>query len=197
MSARGCRRHTGGVMANDGSLSSAPGELDLVLRFVNTLDNESGVDTLSSPASATDWLRDEGWRIRVGRSQLSELVDIREALRDIAGTRGAGTDPEAIASLDAIAQRYPLVVRLSSADTLVPSTSAGIGAFIERILGLVASARIDGSWDRVKTCPNDRCRWLFYDHSRNRSRIWCTMDVCGSQAKMRAYRSRRRSSAPA
>lgn len=176
---------------------SAPGELDLVLRFVNTLDNESGVDALSSPASAADWLRSEGWPIRVSRSELSELVDIREALRDIASTDDRLTIRDAVAALDAIAERHPLVVRSSSERTLVPSTSAGIGACIERILCLVATARIDGSWDRVKTCPNDRCRWLFYDHSRNRSRVWCTMNVCGSQAKMRAYRSRRRGAAPA
>ncbi|MEP6468748.1 MAG: CGNR zinc finger domain-containing protein [Chloroflexota bacterium] len=48
------------------------------------------------------------------------------------------------------------------------------------------------SWSRVKACRNDTCRWLFYDHSRNRSGTWCAMAICGSRMKSRAYRSRRR-----
>lgn len=35
--------------------------------------------------------------------------------------------------------------------------------------------------ERVKTCPN--CDWLFVDRSKNRSRIWCDMQVCGNRAK--------------
>jgi predicted RNA-binding Zn ribbon-like protein len=50
----------------------------------------------------------------------------------------------------------------------------------------------DGSWSRVKACQNDTCRWLFVDGSRNRSRTWCTMAICGSRMKSRAYRARRR-----
>jgi predicted RNA-binding Zn ribbon-like protein len=74
---------------------------------------------------------------------------------------------------------------------LSPTDEAGVDGFIQRVLAIVAAAEIDGSWDRMKACANHGCRWLFYDHSRNRSRTWCTMDLCGSQAKMRAYRSRR------
>ena len=28
---------------------------------------------------------------------------------------------------------------------------------------------------RLKPCRNHDCRWLFYDHSTNRSGTWCTM----------------------
>ena len=42
----------------------------------------------------------------------------------------------------------------------------------------------------VKECPG--CRWLFLDRSRNRSRRWCDMQVCGSRAKMRRYYVARR-----
>ena len=48
---------------------------------------------------------------------------------------------------------------------LAPSSRSGVDAVIERILGLVAAARIAGSWDRMKTCANDGCRWLYFDHS--------------------------------
>jgi len=171
--------------------SAAPGDLDLVRRFVNTLDIEDGIDDLGLPAAATAWLDQEGCRARVGAAKQRELVQVREALRDVVSMRGTDADVEAVAALDAIARRHPLAVRFSSPAVLAPTSKGGVEAFIQRILGLVAAAEIDGSWDRMKTCANDRCRWLFYDHSRNRSRTWCTMDLCGSQAKMRTYRSRR------
>ena len=44
--------------------------------------------------------------------------------------------------------------------------------------------------ERLKICPN--CHWLFLDRSRNRSRAWCDMAVCGNRAKAsRHYRRTR------
>ena len=48
---------------------------------------------------------------------------------------------------------------------------------------------------RVKFCPGEGCGWLFLDTSRNGTRRWCEMDVCGSRAKMRRYHQRRRAEA--
>jgi predicted RNA-binding Zn ribbon-like protein len=42
----------------------------------------------------------------------------------------------------------------------------------------------------VKICPAADCRWAFFDHSRNRSRTWCSMRVCGNREKARAWRER-------
>lgn len=48
---------------------------------------------------------------------------------------------------------------------------------------------------RLKICPN--CRWLFLDRSRNRSRAWCDMAVCGNRAKAsRHYRRNREEPRP-
>lgn len=43
---------------------------------------------------------------------------------------------------------------------------------------------------RVRQCPGCAdCGWLFLDTSRNGSRQWCSMEGCGSRAKMRrSYR---------
>ena len=171
--------------------SAAPGELELVRRFVNTLDLDTGVDELGSPLAASAWLGKQGWRTRVGRRGLDDLLTAREALRDLMGGRGTQLETEGEAALDAIARQHPLRVQVSAPDPLQPTSKDGVGAFLERILALVAAARIDGSWERMKSCANDQCRWLFYDHSRNRSRTWCTMDICGAEAKMRTYRRRR------
>jgi predicted RNA-binding Zn ribbon-like protein len=38
---------------------------------------------------------------------------------------------------------------------------------------------------RLKICPN--CEWLFLDRSKNRSRTWCDMAVCGNRMKARLH----------
>jgi predicted RNA-binding Zn ribbon-like protein len=48
----------------------------------------------------------------------------------------------------------------------------------------------EGPLDRMKRCSG--CRWLFLDQSKNRSRHWCSMEVCGTNAKKRRYVERRR-----
>jgi predicted RNA-binding Zn ribbon-like protein len=41
---------------------------------------------------------------------------------------------------------------------------------------------------RVKRCP--ACRWLFLDKSKNQSRQWCDMKICGNRAKAQAHYAR-------
>lgn len=48
---------------------------------------------------------------------------------------------------------------------------------------------------RVKQCAGRGCSWLFLDTSKNGSRRWCEMEVCGSRAKARAYYARRKADA--
>ena len=47
----------------------------------------------------------------------------------------------------------------------------------------------------VRACAAERCRWLFVDTSRNRSRRWCDMRVCGNRAKARRFQQRAHGSA--
>jgi predicted RNA-binding Zn ribbon-like protein len=48
----------------------------------------------------------------------------------------------------------------------------------------------DGPLERVSQCG--RCRWLFLDTTKNHSRRWCSMEGCGTDAKMERYVARRR-----
>jgi len=43
---------------------------------------------------------------------------------------------------------------------------------------------------RLRACEVDTCRWLFLDTSRNHSRRWCKMEVCGNRMKARRYQIR-------
>jgi predicted RNA-binding Zn ribbon-like protein len=47
----------------------------------------------------------------------------------------------------------------------------------------------------VRECASDRCAWLFLDRSRNRSRRWCDMKICGNRAKSRLHYRRKQLSA--
>jgi predicted RNA-binding Zn ribbon-like protein len=53
-------------------------------------------------------------------------------------------------------------------------------------LSLLAPANLK----RLKVCGN--CGWLFLDKSRNSSRLWCDMTVCGNRSKARQHYIRQR-----
>ncbi|MCM2473954.1 hypothetical protein HGO38_10765 [Rhizobium sp. CG5] len=44
--------------------------------------------------------------------------------------------------------------------------------------------------ERMKICAN--CGWLFLDRSKNRSRMWCDMAVCGNRVKASRHYHRKR-----
>jgi predicted RNA-binding Zn ribbon-like protein len=43
---------------------------------------------------------------------------------------------------------------------------------------------------RVRACYADTCRWLFLDTSKNHSRRWCNMKICGNRMKARRFQAR-------
>jgi predicted RNA-binding Zn ribbon-like protein len=45
---------------------------------------------------------------------------------------------------------------------------------------------------RVRQCQGDKCGWLFFDATKNRSRRWCEMEVCGNRAKQKRFAARSR-----
>ncbi len=62
-------------------------------------------------------------------------------------------------------------------------------------LGVATARSAMGFFDqhlvmRTRICPN--CDWLFVDNSKNGSRLWCDMKVCGNRAKARAHYERKR-----
>ena len=43
---------------------------------------------------------------------------------------------------------------------------------------------------QIKTCDVQTCRWLFLDTSKNHTRRWCNMKVCGNRMKARRFQAR-------
>jgi predicted RNA-binding Zn ribbon-like protein len=70
------------------------------------------------------------------------------------------------------------------------SEAKGVDAAIGRLLAIVHDAMAEGTWTRLKACREHACEWAFFDQTRNHSRAWCDMQVCGNRAKARTYRRR-------
>jgi predicted RNA-binding Zn ribbon-like protein len=51
---------------------------------------------------------------------------------------------------------------------------------------------LDADFSRIKQCQGNHCGWLFFDSTKNKSRQWCDMSVCGNRAKASALRARLR-----
>lgn len=69
------------------------------------------------------------------------------------------------------------------------------GAELESVLWPIAKSAADllvsHKLERVRSCQNDTCGWLFLDLSKNRSRRWCSMSDCGNTAKARRHYHRK------
>jgi predicted RNA-binding Zn ribbon-like protein len=44
----------------------------------------------------------------------------------------------------------------------------------------------------VRECSEKTCRWFFLDRSRNHSRRWCDMQLCGNRSKAKRFYARTR-----
>jgi len=168
-------------------------ELTLIEAFVNTVDIEDGAEELVSPEALAAWLAAHELEVEsVGHDDLAAAVALREHLRALLlANNGAALDPEVPAALNAAAERARLTVALDAGGRAsVEPRADGIDRVAGRLLGIVARAQADGTWERLKACPWHTCQVAFYDHSRNRSRTWCSMAVCGNRAKAQTYRRR-------
>jgi predicted RNA-binding Zn ribbon-like protein len=183
-------------MSEPGHREPAPGELRIIQRFVNSANLLESTDELATIDSTRRFLLknhliDAERPLREWERQ--ELVALREALRDLASANNTvPLPPGSAAVLDRAAGRVRLAMRLSRTGKyrLVPE-GQGVDRTISEVLVRALGAMSDGSWPRMKACQREACRWVFYDASRNRSGVWCSMATCGNRQKGAAYRARR------
>lgn len=45
---------------------------------------------------------------------------------------------------------------------------------------------------RLRSCESDDCHWLFLDTSKNHTRRWCDMKLCGNRMKARRFKAQHR-----
>jgi predicted RNA-binding Zn ribbon-like protein len=181
-----------------GGRAPAPGRLRLVQTFVNTADLESRTDELSTPFGLQAWLLERDLVARgdpIDEEDLRRVLALREGLRTLAlinnGVRVRGAP--ILRELNRVATEVGLNARFDLDGELeLRPAGTGVAAFLARTLAIVATASLDGTWSRMKACRREVCRWMFFDHSRNRSGVWCAMAICGTRTKARRYQRRRR-----
>lgn len=151
-------------------------DVSLVLAFLNTLDIEAGTDVLDDDIDWRRWIADTGLP-DPGDGDRERARTVRDALRtSIGGDRLPRDDGGG-------AIRVEL---LRGVPTLVATDPIGA------VLAAATRLAVLGHWDRMKICAAHDCRWAFFDRSRNRSRTWCSMRVCGNRTKARNWRERAR-----
>jgi predicted RNA-binding Zn ribbon-like protein len=168
---------------------------ELVQDFVNSRELRPAVEGLGTPQDLSAWLGAHGVLepgAPVTAAELAEARRVREALRDLLAAKvGLAVDVDAAkAEIDAAARRAGLELRFDPTCPRVEPTVGGVRGAIGRILVEVYDEMVDGTWERMKACKADDCRWAFLDTSKNKSRAWCSMESCGNRAKVNAYRQR-------
>jgi predicted RNA-binding Zn ribbon-like protein len=174
---------------------ATPGDLDLAIAFVNTIELDIPREELGTPEALREWLIGKGVKADrpLDEDDLERAVTFREALRKLLlANNGQPLDRPTLKALREAAGESPLQVEIGPAGQaeLAPACT-GVEHLIARLLAAVAEAQAEGSWERLKACAADDCQWAFYDQSRNRSRTWCSMEVCGNRSKTRSYRARK------
>src|SRR4051794_6201412 len=175
-------------------MKEAPGRLNVIREFVNTVDLMREEEKLDSPAALAKWLAEyglEGAGTRLDDEDLRQVKQLREALRCLLlANNGEPIAEGALKELNRIADGSTLVFHFGpdGSASLEPSCEAGGDAVVAEMLGIAAEAMADDTWPRLKACRDPGCEWAFYDRSRNRSGAWCDMASCGNRAKARKFR---------
>jgi predicted RNA-binding Zn ribbon-like protein len=170
---------------------------NLALDLVNTRDGDGppARDYLQTADDLIAWARHAA-RLEIDADErvLARVLELRETVDAVfrpsaKGVDGAEPPPGALADL--------VAAHAASPGRLVRAGGRYELAWDRDIVGPIAAAATDllrgGPLDRLKVC--EACPWLFLDLSRNHSRRWCSMNVCGGTYKMRRYRARRRATA--
>jgi predicted RNA-binding Zn ribbon-like protein len=172
-------RFAGGALALDVANS-------VILRFApeRSVDRFADAEHLAAfPAAATAFsaeralfgdLKLVGFRNRLAFLALREAIDRyfrASVLKQV-------TDAMLADLLEAVAA----LLRRSEKDSLEAATA-------HSALRLLDAATAE----RMKICGH--CGWLFLDRSKNRSRAWCDMAVCGNREKARRHYKRQREDA--
>ncbi|WP_432492585.1 CGNR zinc finger domain-containing protein [Kineococcus gypseus] len=195
-----------------GPAGAPAGGLDLVERFLNTLDERTfhrhgqqhtRADELTSPEALDTWLRAHGLPAgerAPGPAELAAARSLRDALRaalttglEADGGAGSGSgsgDAAAAARAARALAGFPLRLVPDPAGRLRLGAGTGVPG-LDAVVEAVAAGVAAGRWGRLKLCAAPDCRWAFHDTSRSGGGRWCSMGVCGNRHKTRTYRRRR------
>lgn len=173
---------------------AAPEPWDVIRRFCNTRNHESGADRFATTDGLRRWCDGQG--VSSGAPNADDrdrIVRFRELVCAHALEHHDGADEadlhaaleEQLAGIElTLTVRHGLVATVPTATSTANQTIGTVA------IAIMDAQRVD-AWKRFKACQH--CRWVFYDRSKNQSGRWCSMSACGGRAKVAAFRARARS----
>jgi predicted RNA-binding Zn ribbon-like protein len=151
-----------------------------------------------NPSEAA-WLANEiGKDPGLARRLLKRTLELRELVYTIGAELAAGRPPPSIQ----IEQLTHIHTTCLACAKLVAHGQGFVWSWIaadgpvERILGPISLSILtlltQTNLSRVKQCQGEHCGWIFFDTTKNKSRRWCEMEVCGNRAKQRRHQGTKR-----
>jgi predicted RNA-binding Zn ribbon-like protein len=171
-----------------------------VQSFLNTRSTgrPPEADLLAHPASANSWLRALGWPAspRLTTDDLPPLYELRAALQghleaDRTSAAGPRSQPDLAPFLGELGWR----MTLEDGRLALSPEGEGWRQVAGTVLADILLAQEHGLWPRLKACRNPPCSVVFYDSSKNQSRVWHNTSDCGNLVNLRAARARQREQA--
>jgi len=173
----------------------APVSLRRVQSFLNTRSTgrPPEADLLAGPASANSWLRTLDWPAspRLTTDDLPPLYELRAALQaqlEADRATGSGSQPDLARHLEKL--RWKMT--LEAGRLALSPEGEGWRQVAGTVLADILVAQEHELWPRLKACRNPPCSVVFYDSSKNQSRVWHNTSDCGNLVNLRAARARQR-----
>lgn len=190
----------------------------LCLDFANTVDGRLRDvlrDRLGSYADLVSWAeqagaidgetavalrREAGEHPEKAKAALAAARTLREALFELfaAVARGLSPPDESLVELNEALPAALSALRVAEAEDAFEWRWAledrGLDRMLRPVIRDAAELLTSAELARVRECESDTCAWLFLDSSRNRSRRWCDMSVCGNREKARRHYQRQKGS---
>ena len=162
----------------------------------------SGTASASSP---TIWTIPNGWgkcfAIGTSRDEVpkpvlqKEIVALRSLLRGLSEKliNGKSLDAEDLRALNAylnVPAHVQLIQRQNGVHSVLVPDEPGWPWILSRFAASFAEMLSLGRLDRLKFCPNQGCKWLFFDQTKGNTRIWCNDRTCGNRDRVRRAREK-------
>lgn len=203
-------------MAKTSRTAALPAEsvdAERVLAFINTLSSRptaAPVERLDSYDALLAWAREQHLISAAASDRLSadarrhphhaaavlaRAKDFREALNGLAAAIDAGRQPHAdvlktIGECLAGAYANGRLVTHEGALQWVASAEDDLDRVLWEIGRAAGRLVVSPRLARVRACAASDCGWWFVDETKNRSRRWCDMTLCGNREKLRRFRSK-------
>jgi predicted RNA-binding Zn ribbon-like protein len=173
------------------------GQQFLFLDAINSLYRD-GFGNVTDFLSDASWVRVflKRWNLQLKsptRSAQAELADLRTHMRQIAESRSSALIPRDLSVLNK-ALNAPTYQRLSLRRGALHTELRPVTADWSWVRSRIAASFVEVliRYDhRLKMCRNAGCRWMFYDMTKGRTRLWCNDGRCGNRDRARRAREKR------